>query len=308
MKKNNLSTLLSSNTLSDDDWGAIQKIREKRDSLGIRSLTSEQYQNDILDACFRSLSINGGPIIELGIFQGALSCQLAYLARKYNRPLILVDISPEFCEMTKTHLLQLELAEDNNDRKTIFITGTVKDLFMQFDFHNKPPCFIVVDADHTYRGARIDLCTILSNVPNIPVIGFHDYGVKNDERLQMEHPDGSKMIVYGIYKAILDVIGDDNALHPIGKIGGKNKEYGNDGFNYIDEGEPEGALLFPALLDRTSFIMAYSFMASESDRRVAFDVIPAALHDDLIYALKNSRWIKLGRKLGFCKALDTSNL
>ena len=307
MIKKDLSALLSPKTLPDDDWDAMHKIREKRDSLSIPSLTSGQYQNDILDACFKSLSVHGGPIVEIGIFQGALSCQLAYLAEKYNRPLILVDISPEFCEMTKNHLLQLG---GRGGGGVTLITGTVRNLFKQFDFHNKPPCFIVVDADHTYKGAKTDLCTILSNVPNVPVIGFHDYGVKTDEYLQMQHPEGPQH-VYGIYKAILDVTGGNNALHPIGKIGGKERIYGRE-FNYIDEEESEGALLFPALLDRISFIMAYSHITAdtvpESVNMPPLYAPPTSLPNELIYALKHSRWIKLGKKLGFLKAIDISEL
>jgi hypothetical protein len=121
---------------------------------------------------------------------------------------------------------------------------------------------VIVDADHSYHGAKIDLCTIINKIPNTPVIGFHDYGYINDEFLQMDHPNNAGMIVYGIKKAILDVIGDERTLHPVGEIGSVEKEYAGHDFCYLPEGEHEGVLLFPQLLDRMSFIMANTFLSS----------------------------------------------
>ena len=245
-----------------------------------------------------------GQSLSLAFFKAGLSCQLAYLAKKFDRPLILTDISQEFIEDTKQHLLQHGFQKDLH-----FVLGTIKDLFLKFPFAKKPPCFFVVDADHTYKGARFDLCNILHYTPNIPVIGFHDYGVESDESMQMERSNNADMIVYGIDDAILDVIGDETALHPVGEIGEKVRKYGNDGFNYLIEGQPEGVLLFPKMIDRVSFITANSFMACvlAGNKDLPPENI-SPLDAEIMYALKHSRWIKLGRKLELLKSLDVLKL
>ncbi len=182
--------------------------------------------------------------------------------------------------------------------KIQFIAGSVHDLFKQVDFRFRPPCFIVVDADHSYAGAKTDLCAILSRVPNVPALAFHDYDDLTDGKMLSEHPEADQ-VVCGISRAIRDVIGDDGALHPVGIIHGESEKRSPAfGYSYGKKGGREGVILFPELLDRTAFIMAQTFCAAGWS---------APADDQLKHAFTHSRWIKLGRKLGFMKSATIPN-
>ena len=252
MTKKDLSTFLCDNTLSHEDLERIQQIRKKSLELGKKSQSSEKYQNDVIDACYKALSCHGGKIVEIGALRGGLSVQLSYLSKQFNRELVIVDISPEFCSETEKHLCEQNLMHEN----VKIITGTVDDLFHQTDCMLGSPCIIIVDALHTYKGAKIDLCKILSHAPNTPVCVFHDYRLRTDDVQRCLN--GLHQHENDVKGAILDVVGCEEVLHPIGNTS-DDSEKRLSSFEYNGKGLPEGVILFPRLLDRFSFVLANTF-------------------------------------------------
>lgn len=290
MKMKNLDKLLSPARLSEADWSDLRRIRRESQELGSVSQTSEKYQDDILDAVYKS-AYNGGHIIELGIFRGGLSCQLAYLSKILGVDCILVDISQEYCDITIHLLRQLDLLHE----RVRVLAGTVHDLFIQYNCIYGPPAAIVVDALHTYNGVRIDICNILAQAPSVPVIGFHDWALRSD--LALRRQSGIAHHVNGVSNAVMDVIGDSDALHPIGMMGEGKVSIGAESYDYMEEGYPEGMLLFPELLDRMAFNIALSFCGCFPPDRACEMQFYAGVQN----TFQNSRWIRLGIKLGFLK-------
>jgi len=256
-----------------------------------------KYQDDVLDAVYKS-AYNGGHIIELGLFKGGLSVQLAYLSKKLGVDLILVDISKEYYDTTLHHLRELGLFHD----KVRLIHGTVEDLYAQIDCTYSPPAAIVVDALHTYNGVRTDISTILSYSPSVPVVAFHDFGLRSNYAKAREN--NLPHHVNNVDRAILDVISNYNALHPIGEYGKGGCGNVDNNFSYIKKNLPEGVLLFPELLTNQAFMTAYSYCAFANTVKDINGGVQQSKLSNVYYAVKHSRWIKLGKKLGFLKGLD----
>jgi len=251
IKQLDLNDLLSTCQLEKIDLKHLSLIREKSHILKKGSWTSLEYQNEILDALNRSAAVHAGPIIEIGSYHGGLTVQLAYFARKFNRDFYVIDILSDMLDITKQHLID----HDSLTPNIRFFHGTVSEFFNEHTFMYIPPCFVVVDALHTYYGARHDVCTILSNIPNAPVIGFHDFGLRTDSILLKEN--GQNPEIQAVDKAILDIIDKDiNSLHPIGIIGEKSNERRT---GYFEHGLPEGVLLFPTLLNTSAISTAYAY-------------------------------------------------
>ena len=260
-----LDILLAPRQLDATDIANIDSIREKSRSLEKGSWTSLQYQDEIIDALTRAASMQGGCILEVGILRGGLTCQLAYFAKKYKRDLYLVDIEAEMIETTKAHLESQNLLNDNIH----FEHGDLTEFFRRNTFLRIPPCFVVVDALHSYYAVRHDVCSILANIPNVPVIAFHDYGLRAPTVRQIANDYPWDLNLDAVDIAIHDVIGNStDALHPIGAKNGRGDVDLTNITGYTDIGSCEGVLLFPGLLDVSAFSTAYSYCAFHASRKI----------------------------------------
>ena len=263
ISEKDLDILLAPKQLEDSDMARIEEIRQKSISFTKESWTSLLYQNEIVDALTRAASIQGGSILEVGILRGGLSCQLAYFAHKYKRNLYLVDTEVEMIEASKKHLEDQDLLRPNIH----FTHGNITDFFRQHSFLRIPPCFVVVDALHSYNAVRHDACTVLANIPNTPVIAFHDYGLRSPTVRQIANDYPWDLNLDAVDIAIHDVIGNcTDALHPIGFKDGKGDIDKTNITGYAEKGSCEGVLMFPELLDVSAFTAAYAYCAYDATR------------------------------------------
>ena len=292
-----INVLLSSAELSGPDIENLEKIRKKSKELEKQSLTSTEYQSSTLDALNKAIHLHGGPIIELGVYKGGLSCQLCYLSKQHDRDIYIIDVSSEYIEMARQQIIDQGLLHS----KVHFFVGNLCTFFEEHNFQLLPPCMIVVDGDHSYFGVREDLCNILFHTPDVPVVVLHDFGLRYD--------NSTRRAENNVSGAILDITGDTNALIPIGFLGDGTKRDDC----YFQKGYPEGVILFPSLLKPAVFSVAYSYCAAASQKflvkkhktehtNLYNELQQQKEHNALLCShLSRSRWIKTGRRIGFLK-------
>src|SRR3954464_875739 len=82
------------------DWDEIGRIREKLQALEIRSLTSEKFQDDLLQLAEAHVAA-GDCLMEVGSFHGGLTAQLAFAAKSLDTWLDVVELSEEMIGRTR---------------------------------------------------------------------------------------------------------------------------------------------------------------------------------------------------------------
>lgn len=230
----------------------ISAIRQHSTRLRLYSETTGIYQDDVLELVARTRN-HPGPVLELGVYHGGLSVQLAHVLRAQGRRLICLDISSKMLEIARRHFQSLGVPADH----VTFLQGTVA------DYYDTQPraAAVIIDADHSYWAARNDLSHVLAHNGDAHAILLHDYNLRVD---YIKEPGCTKDYV-DVKRAVLDVCGEGATILPIGSMGAG--QYIGDGGPYVEQGVSEGAALFPALLPADAFARAASHVACDEAAR-----------------------------------------
>lgn len=230
----------------------ISAIRQHSMRLKLYSETTGPYQDDVLELVARTRN-HPGPVLELGVYHGGLSVQLAHVLRAQGRRLVCLDISGKMLEIARRHFQSLGMPTDN----VTFLQGTV------VDYYDSQPraAAVIIDADHSYWAVRNDLCHILAHNGDAHAILLHDYNLRVD---YIKEPGCTKDYV-DVNRAVLDVCGDAGSILPIGTVGAG--QYIGEGGPYVEQGVNEGAALFPPLLPADAFARAAAHVACDEAAR-----------------------------------------
>lgn len=188
------------------DAAEINRIRTYMRGEGAWSHTSDEYQNDILSLIDRDGPGTPGDIVEIGCYLGGLTAQLAYACKAVKKRLIIIDINFSYMGTAATHLSQLDCAMN-----TLLFLGGFEE-FASVVSLKQTPFLFVIDADHHYSTVRKDVRTLLRNYPTAKYAAFHDFSLRHAS----EHDDPIR-----VDRGIMDVIGDNFPLTPIGQIAGE---------------------------------------------------------------------------------------
>lgn len=226
--------------------GEIAEIRQRSTALGWASETTSTYQDAVLEMVARTHD-HPGPVLELGVYHGGLSVQLAHLLRVQGRRLICLDISHTMLDITRKHFQTLGLPTDH----VAFFAGTGDDFY---DSRERPSA-VIIDADHSYNAARHDLACVLTHNGDTRAILLHDYCLRVD---YVKDPTCTKDYVQ-VARAVHDICGDDPSLLPIGEEG--RGQYMGEAASYVETGVSEGMVIFPECLPSETFARAAAHVA-----------------------------------------------
>lgn len=214
----------------------LSSLREQIGASGNCSHTSWKYQDDVAKTLVEVLD-QGDCVVEVGCFKGGLTVQMAELIKDSNKPLFVVDISPEMIAETKQLLEKHGLA--NNVE---FFLGDLQ-TFVNQKIGDRQPALMVVDGDHTYGGVVADIKAIESMKNQPYAMIFHDYSLR--------YIDQPGNIPYDtlVDRAIHDCWGKDFKFTNCGSVpevgGSLNlKENPGPAGHYFVEGSTEGILVY----------------------------------------------------------------
>jgi predicted O-methyltransferase YrrM len=236
----------------------LERIRAKSAELGHASWTSIEYQDDVISSILRTAS-HPGPVVEVGLFHGGLSVQIAYVCNHIEKDYFAIDISSECIDITQKHLEALNIDKE----RTVFFTGTLE-AFAKIYLLNIPPAVIIIDAFHIYTAVRNDLAACLTYFPNAVLVVMHDYALTYNPSYVVQ----KRNLGYfsDVKNPIHHIIGNNAPMLRMGYTGnGEPAIYRKyDTSDLVNaaifrEGEPEGVGILLELLMPDAFLRAFIY-------------------------------------------------
>ena len=235
-------------------YSSLEAVRGLLAERGSHSHTSDRYQADVLENVINCLGA-GDCVIELGIFKGGLSCQLAYVLESTGRELILIDVGQQYIEGTR------KLIEDLGLQTNIrYFTGTMQQFMAQHA--DVRPAIIIVDANHAYASVSDDIRTIKRMKYQPAAVVFHDASLRYARSqkavsVRVDQAVADHYLRYGYEYLEIGVSGadDDKGLQ---RIMGVSAEWGD--HHYHDRRCSEGILV---VVDKPAFTRALPFAQHE---------------------------------------------
>ena len=163
----------------------IRKILADKKSL---SQTTLSYQADVFETTINCLE-EGDCVIEVGVFKGGISCQLAFLLEDTGKTLVLIEVVDEYLQWSKQLIQDIGLTTP-----ATYFNGTLEQFVNAHP--DIKPSLIIVDADHSYKGVCYDIQQI-KRIKTPPVAAiFHD--------LSLRYCRGENALRVRIDKALVD--------------------------------------------------------------------------------------------------------
>lgn len=272
----------------------IDYIRNTLSRLGNHSWTTLKFQNDIIKLALCT-SMHPGSIIEIGIFKGGITSQLAYICNLINKNLYSIDIDKDSINAAHSNLEKLNIPFSY----VSLFKGTINEFVKKFPLES-PPSFVIIDSLHTYKGVMNDLSVIISTFPNCGIIALHDYGLSYNPEFSKQQDSG---IFVDVKSAVHTILSETVPVVPIGEYGKAinvvniTKTSSLDIFqNIFLEEYPEGICIFPHTFDPDTILRANYYYEKIERERAA---VPQ-LDDNLLtfFDLEKDEW--------FDYALDVS--
>lgn len=147
----------------------------------VREIPGWLRDEDVLKL-YELASLTGGPILEIGSYQGKSSVVMATALRRRGRPgrMISLDIDPEALASARRTVRDRGLADH-----ITFIQGSVRALVRAAP--GLRPSLVFVDGDHSLAGVRRDLAILAPHVPDGGLLLFHDYLDERNEDPAEKH-------------------------------------------------------------------------------------------------------------------------
>lgn len=149
----------------DQLFGTVNKIRELLLRAGAETPASTLYQDAIVRFVFGNEQL-GGPLIEAGCHKGAITAQLAFLAKTLGSHLFVVEKSQELLSRTRSLLDNLNL-----NTHTTYHRGTLETFARDVRTVKKPLLLVINGADrHGEIAAEIEAILKLKPGPHAVAI------------------------------------------------------------------------------------------------------------------------------------------
>ncbi|MGF1483252.1 MAG: class I SAM-dependent methyltransferase [Opitutales bacterium] len=193
---------------------------------GFVSMTSAAYLNAISRKALNGYAeVNS--LIEIGCYHGNATILLAWLARRFEATLDVIDIDADNLAFTKNVITQLGLQGSH-------IQFHLSDFptWVEAGHERTSPLYMVIDGDHAYDGVRRDIEAVLRMQQPPEWIAFHDFHLRTQR----------DWIDFAVDRAIFDSLGDDLEVELIGTEFPTTPHF-DQWQNYFEPGGREGALV-----------------------------------------------------------------
>lgn len=147
----------------------LNELRNILNQKACPSETSYEYQNDALSYVVDCLGA-GDSVIEVGVFNGGLSSQLAFVMENSGKKLFLVEISRKHLDKTRSLITELNIATE-----VIYFHG---DLDRLNSSHIIEPSTVIIDANHDYVNVKNDISSLRKFPAQPACTVFHDNGLR----------------------------------------------------------------------------------------------------------------------------------
>lgn len=220
-------------------YSALEEIRTLLSEKKSSSQTTLRYQADVFETMINCLE-EGDCVIEIGVFKGGISCQLAFLLENTGKTLVLIDVVDEYLQW-----IQQLIQEIGIKTPVIYFTGTLEQFVNEY-FQIKPS-LIIVDADHKYKGVRDDIQSIKRMKYQPVAVVFHDLSLrycrsKNALQVRVDKAIVDSYLMYGYkYKEIGALRLCKDVKEPLQGIINVSAE--REDYHYHDKSYSEGMLV-----------------------------------------------------------------